>query len=108
MQIRDNLVGELEKADEEIRAIETELGGFDSAFHEVDQESESAAQCVRQANSKVEHARNEKAEIEEKLEKCMEERHELQVCYNLEFLNKIVGFLTIHTFSLCGRPSNAR
>lgn len=88
-------MGELEKANEEITAIETELGGFDSAFHEVDQESESAAQCVRQANSKVEHAENEKVESQDKLEKNMNERHDLQVCYYLGCFNKIAGFLTL-------------
>ena len=85
---------ELTKADEQIKATEEELGRFDSAFLEVDGESGTAAQFVRQAASKVEHAESEKEEVKQRSGGHMNERHDLQVCH-LEKLNETIGSLII-------------
>lgn len=79
MQIRDALEDELAQANEQIAAAEAELGRFDDAFQDVEGETETAFQFVRQAQSKVEQADNEKEEIKNRSEQHMSERHDLQV-----------------------------
>lgn len=79
MQIRDALEDELAQAIERISAAEAELSRFDDAFQEVEEETETAAHFVRQAQSKVEQADNEKEEIKNRSEQHMSERHDLQV-----------------------------
>lgn len=79
MQIRDALEDELAQANEQIAAAEAELGRFDDAFQEVEGETETASQFVRQAQSKVEQADNEKEEIKNRSAQHMSERHDLQV-----------------------------
>ena len=99
---------ELAKAEEHIRATEAELGRFDSAFQEVDEESETAAQFVRQASSKVEHAESEKDEIKQRLDGHMNERHDLQVCH-LEKLNETIGSLILFpSFHFRDRPNSVK
>ncbi|ODM18324.1 hypothetical protein SI65_06195 [Aspergillus cristatus] len=77
-KIRDALEDELAQTTEHIAAAEAELGRFDDAFREVEGESETAAQFVRRAQSKVEQADNEKEEIKNRSDQHMSERHDLQ------------------------------
>ena len=79
MQARDALGDDLARADEQIIATEADLSRFDAVFQEVEGETETAAQFVRQVNSKVEQAQSEKEEAKQKSDGHMNERHDLQV-----------------------------
>lgn len=79
MQARDALGDDLARADEQIIGTEAELSRFDAVFQEVEGESETAAQFVRQANSKVEQAQSEREEAKQRSDGHMNERHDLQV-----------------------------
>ncbi|OJJ34299.1 hypothetical protein ASPWEDRAFT_173721 [Aspergillus wentii DTO 134E9] len=75
---RDTLDDDLTTADQQIAAAEVELHRFDSAFQDAEAETETAAECVRQAAYRVEQAQSEKEEIKAKSDEQMSERHDLQ------------------------------
>ncbi|BDD63230.1 hypothetical protein MAP00_008150 [Monascus purpureus] len=75
---RDAFEHELTKMQEKIAAKEAEVGGFDAAFEEAENESESAAGIVRGATVDLQRVENEKGDIKSRLDEEMGERHDLQ------------------------------
>lgn len=112
MQARDALGDDLARADEQIIGTEAELSRFDAVFQEVEGESETAAQFVRQANSKVEQAQSEREEAKQRSDGHMNERHDLQVLPSDKSKPRpIFSNLFFFPFALLcyfDRPSNAR
>ncbi|KAE8308707.1 P-loop containing nucleoside triphosphate hydrolase protein [Aspergillus transmontanensis] len=77
-RMRSSLEIELARADEKIATAEAGLGSFDAAIRVAEEETEAAAECVRQGTAKLEQAQSEKVEITARWDKQMTERHDLQ------------------------------
>ncbi|PIG83440.1 DNA repair protein Rad18 [Aspergillus arachidicola] len=77
-RMRSSLEIELARADEKIATAEAGLGSFDAAIRVAEEETEAAAECVRQSTAKLEQAQSEKVEITARWDKQMTERHDLQ------------------------------
>ena len=110
MQARAALGDDLARADEQIIATEAELSRFDAAFQEAEEESETAAQVVRQANSKVEQAQSEREEAKQRSDGHMNERHDLQVLPSGKSKPRPMfsNLFSLYSLMLFDRPSNAR
>lgn len=80
--MRSSLEIELAKVDEKIATAEAGLGSFDAAIRVAEEETEAAAECVRQGTTKLEQAQSEKVEITARWDEQMTERHDLQVIFH--------------------------
>ncbi|QRD94161.1 hypothetical protein F9C07_2074795 [Aspergillus flavus] len=76
--MRSSLEIELARVDEKIATAEAGLGSFDAAIRVAEEETEAAAECVRQGTTKLEQAQSEKVEITARWDEQMTERHDLQ------------------------------
>ncbi|KAE8148817.1 DEAD-domain-containing protein [Aspergillus avenaceus] len=77
-KIRDSLIIELNRADEQLAATVAELGNFDAAILQAERETALAAEYASRAAPRLEQAQSSKEEVNANQRGKLTERHDLQ------------------------------
>lgn len=93
-QFRDSIENELLKANEAISNAEAEVGRFDAAFQNAEQEHQAATEVLTGVREDFNQIKEQENEINGRLDERMRERHELQVC--VYFFPFKICFLNAH------------